>query len=73
MIVACVLGFLLQFAVTEIPLLIGAFGTSPLSGREWMRLTVLAAMPMVAHEVVALQHVEEKEQWVRLSEEKQCS
>lgn len=72
MIVACVLGFLLQFAVTEIPLLIGAFGTSPLSGREWMRLTVLAAMPMVAHEVIALQHVEEKEQWVRLSEEKQC-
>lgn len=73
MIVACVLGFLLQFAVTEIPLLIGAFGTSPLSGREWMRLTVLAAMPMVAHEVIALQHVEEKEQLVRLSEEKQCS
>lgn len=60
MIVACVLGFLLQFAVTEIPFLIGAFGTSPLSGREWMRLTVLAAMPMVAHEVIALQHVEEK-------------
>ncbi len=61
MLVACVLGFLLQFAVTEIPFLIGAFGTSPLSGREWMRLTILAAMPMVAHEIIALLHVEEKE------------
>ena len=54
MIVACVVGFLLQFAVTEIPVLIQAFGTAPLSGREWMRLTILAAMPVLAHEIFFL-------------------
>lgn len=54
MLAACAIGFLLQFAVTEIPLLIQAFGTSPLSGREWMRLSILSAMPLVAHEIMAL-------------------
>ena len=32
MVLACVIGFALQFAVTEVPFLIGAFGTSHLSG-----------------------------------------
>ncbi len=54
MILACLAGFLLQFAVTEVPFLIQAFGTSPLSGREWLRLTVLAAAPMFAHELNAI-------------------
>ncbi len=54
MIFACVMGFLLQFAVTEVPFLIDAFGTSPLSGQEWMRLSILAAMPLLAHEIIAL-------------------
>lgn len=54
MIAACILGFLLQFAVTEVPFLIQAFGTSPLSGREWMRLIILAAAPLFAHEAIAL-------------------
>lgn len=54
MTLACILGFALQFAVTEVPFLIAAFGTAPLSGREWMRLTVLAAFPLMAHEVLAL-------------------
>lgn len=54
MIVACVVGFLLQFAVTEVPFLINAFGTSPLSGREWMRLSILSAAPLFAHEIIAL-------------------
>lgn len=54
MLAACILGFLLQFAVTEIPFLIHAFGTSPLSGREWLRLSVLAAAPLFAHEMMAL-------------------
>jgi len=54
MFLACGLGFLLQFAVTEIPFLVQAFGTTPLSGREWMRLGILAAMPLIAHEIVAL-------------------
>ena len=54
MIGACILGFLLQFAVTEVPFLVQAFGTSPLSGREWLRLGVLAAAPLFAHEIIAL-------------------
>lgn len=54
MIAACVIGFLLQFAVTEVPFLIHAFGTSSLSGREWMRLTLLAAAPLLAHEIMCL-------------------
>ena len=54
LIAACALGFLLQFAVTEVPFLIRAFGTSPLSGREWMRLAVLSAAPLFAHEMVVL-------------------
>ena len=54
MIAACAAGFALQLAVTEIPFLIGAFGTSPLSGSEWMRLTVLAAAPLFAHEIIVL-------------------
>lgn len=54
MLVACVIGFVLQFAVTEVPFLIKAFGTSHLSGREWAILSVLAAFPLIAHEVIAL-------------------
>lgn len=54
MITACIVGFLLQFAVTEVPFLIQAFGTSPLSGREWMRLSILAAAPLFAHEIIVL-------------------
>lgn len=54
MILACACGFLLQFAVTEVPFLVQAFGTSPLSGREWMRLGILAAAPLFAHEVAVL-------------------
>lgn len=54
MITACILGFLLQFAVTEVPVLVQAFGTAPLSGREWLRLSVLSAAPLMAHELLAL-------------------
>ena len=54
MIAACVIGFGLQFAVTEIPFLIQAFGTSHLSGREWMYLSILAACPLLSHEWIAL-------------------
>ncbi len=54
MIVACVVGFCLQLAVTEVPFLINAFGTAHLSGSEWGRLIVLAAVPLFAHEVLAL-------------------
>jgi len=50
MIGACALGFVLQFAVTEVPFLIRAFGTSHLSVREWLYLSILAAAPLLAHE-----------------------
>lgn len=54
MILACAVGFALQFAVTEVPFLIQAFGTSHLNAREWMYLSILAASPLIAHEVAAL-------------------
>lgn len=54
MIFACVVGFFLQFAVTEVPFLIDAFGTSHLTGREWIRLSILAAAPLIAHEILIL-------------------
>lgn len=54
MIIACVIGFALQFAVTEVPFLIQAFGTSHLNGNEWLHLSILAACPMLAHECIAL-------------------
>ena len=52
MMVACIVGFCLQFAVTEVPFLVRAFGTSPLSGREWLHLSLLAASPLLAHEFI---------------------
>lgn len=52
MIGACIIGFALQFAVTEIPFFIQAFGTSHLSGKEWAILVVLAAFPLLAHEII---------------------
>ena len=54
MVAACIIGFVLQFAVTEIPFLINAFGTSHLSGQEWLLLSALAAFPLFAHEVIVL-------------------
>lgn len=47
-------GFALQFAVTEIPYLTSAFGTAHLSLREWIHLLVLAAFPLIAHEIFVL-------------------
>ncbi len=51
MIVACFIGFGLQFAVTEVPILINAFGTSHLGPKEWLYLVILSASPLIAHEV----------------------
>lgn len=58
MIAACAIGFALQFAVTEVPFLINAFGTSHLSGNEWLHLSLLAACPLLAHECLALFQME---------------
>ncbi len=54
MLAACAVGVCLQLAVTEVPILISAFTTSHLSGREWMLLSLLAAAPMLAHECIVL-------------------
>lgn len=54
MIIACILGFILQFGVTEVPFLIDAFGTSHLGSKEWLHLCILAAFPLLAHEVRCL-------------------
>lgn len=47
-------GFLLQFAVTEIPTLTKMFGTASLSAVEWISLLILAAFPVLAHEILVL-------------------
>ncbi len=54
MLAAFIIGFLLQFAVTEIPLLIGAFGTVHLLPAEWGFLILLASVPLLAHELLLL-------------------
>lgn len=54
MILALAVGFVLQFAVTEVPSLIKAFGTVHLSLNEWGLLCGLSAFPMLAHECIAL-------------------
>ena len=51
---AVFVGVVLQLLVTEIPLLVKAFGTVQLAGFEWGILTVLSAMPLVAHELLLL-------------------
>lgn len=54
MLAALAVGFTLQIAVTEIPYLIHAFGTTALATGEWLRLIVLAAFPLIAHELFIL-------------------
>lgn len=54
MIAAFAVGFALQLMVTEIPYFIGMFGTCSLTIGEWGRLLVLAAMPLLAHEIMLL-------------------
>ncbi len=51
MLAALAVGFALQISVTEVPLLIGAFGTVPLPLSQWALLTGLAAFPLAAHEL----------------------
>lgn len=54
MIAAFFAGFALQIGVTEIPYLIHAFGTVALSFSEWIQLIILAAFPLLAHEIMVL-------------------
>ncbi len=52
MIAAFLLGMGLQAAVTEVPSLVALFGTCRLSALEWIKLLLLAAMPLLAHEIL---------------------
>jgi Ca2+-transporting ATPase len=54
MIAAFVIGLGLQGLVTEFPYFIRAFGTCHLELEEWGQLVLLAAMPLVAHELLLL-------------------
>ncbi|MBO5069246.1 MAG: cation-translocating P-type ATPase, partial [Roseburia sp.] len=54
MIVAFFVGLGLQMSVTEIPALVQLFGTSQLSVMEWVKLLVLSAAPLLAHEILVL-------------------
>lgn len=61
MLAAFGVGFFLQAAVTEVPYLTVLFGTAALSIREWGALIVLAAFPVLAHEIFVLLGIVEKE------------
>ena len=50
MIVAFVVGMILQVAVTEVPYLVSVFGTSRLAIKEWLYLVGLSSTPLIAHE-----------------------
>jgi len=54
MIIAFFMGIALQVAVTEIPYLITLFETVQLSLNEWIRLGILSAVPLLAHELLIL-------------------
>ncbi len=61
MIFAIVVGVGLQLVVTEVPYFVALFGTGRLTIFEWVKLMVLASMPLLAHEVlVLLAYVKEK-------------
>ena len=51
---AFVVGIFLQGIVTEVPVLVQMFGTASLTLEEWSALLVLAAFPVLAHEVFAV-------------------
>ena len=53
MILAFAIGFVLQIAVTEIPILTQVFGTTALALSEWILLTLVAMIPLVCHEILA--------------------
>lgn len=51
---AFAVGFVLQLAVTEVPYLVTMFGTAPLAASEWMSLLLLAAFPILTHEMFVI-------------------
>ncbi len=53
MLLAFLVGFVLQIAVTEIDFLTQVFGTMRLSLQQWLGLMALSTLPLWVHEVVA--------------------
>jgi Ca2+-transporting ATPase len=51
LIFAFLIGLTLQIAVTEVPFLLGAFNTIPLSLNEWLCITALCTAPLWFHEL----------------------
>lgn len=56
MLAAFFLGIGLQALVTECPFFVTAFGTCCLTPEEWLRLFLLAAVPLLAHELLIFIH-----------------
>lgn len=63
-------GLFLQMIVTEVPSLIGLFGTAKLSIKEWLALTLLSAVPLLFHELfvqisdmILLPHLKNRQQY----------
>lgn len=54
MILALIVGFAGQIAVTEIPFLVSMFGTVSLSMTEWILFTLISTLVMIVHEVVVM-------------------
>lgn len=54
MVLAFFIGLGLQVLVTEVPYFVNLFGTCRLSILEWVKLLVLASMPLLAHELLIL-------------------
>lgn len=55
MLAAFAVGLSLQVLVTEFPYFVEAFGTCRLTLTEWTKLILLAAAPLLAHELLLLQ------------------
>jgi Ca2+-transporting ATPase len=51
MIVAFIIGFGLQIAVTEVPFFVTVFETTRLSLQEWLSLTAVCTIPLWVHEI----------------------
>lgn len=54
MILAFILGFILQIAVTELGFLCTVFGTTQLSLKQWLLLTAVSTIPVWCHEIIVL-------------------
>ena len=52
MLIAFVVGFLLQLLVIEVSAVSAIFSTFPLTSTEWIITAVLSLIPLIAHELI---------------------